>query len=94
MVIADLIAPPRRSWFGLRSWGGFGVQDVDADCRSGAVLEAPAFVAGLDDLAMVGEPIEHGGGHLGVAEQVRLPPFPKGSYPKLPNKSVIKATFI
>ena len=35
---------------------------------SGAVLEAPALVAGLDDLAMVGQAIEQGCGHLGVAE--------------------------
>ena len=35
------------------------------------VLEAPAFVAGLDDLAMVGEPVEQRGGHLRVAEDGR-----------------------
>ena len=35
---------------------------------SGAVLEAPALVAGLDDLAMMGETVEQRGGHLGVAE--------------------------
>ena len=35
---------------------------------SGAVLEAPALVAGLDDLAMMGETVEQGCGHLGVAE--------------------------
>ena len=39
-----------------------------AGVRSGAVLEAPALVAGLDDLAMVGETIEQRCGHLGVAE--------------------------
>jgi hypothetical protein len=33
-----------------------------------AALEAPAIVAGLDDLAVVGQPIEQRGGHLGVAE--------------------------
>ena len=32
--------------------------------RSGAVLEAPAFVAGLDDLAMMGEAIEQRRGKL------------------------------
>ena len=32
------------------------------------VLESPAFVAGLDDLAMVGEPVEECRGHLGVSE--------------------------
>ena len=34
----------------------------------GSVLEAPAVVAGLDDVAVVGQPIEQRGGHLGVAE--------------------------
>ena len=32
------------------------------------VFEAPGFVAGLDDLAMVGETIEQRGRHLGIAE--------------------------
>ena len=35
---------------------------------SGSVLEAPALVAGLDDVAVVGEPVEESGGHLGIAE--------------------------
>src|SRR5262249_13409287 len=35
---------------------------------SGAVLEAPAFVAGLGDLVVMGQPVEQRGGHLGVAE--------------------------
>ena len=39
--------------------------------RSVAVFESPAGVAGLDDVAMVGQSIEHGGGHLGVAEDLR-----------------------
>ena len=34
---------------------------------SGAVLEAFLLVAGLDDVAVVGEPVEERGGHLGVA---------------------------
>ena len=33
-----------------------------------SVLEAPAFVAGLDDLTVVGEAVEQRGCHLGVAE--------------------------
>ena len=36
-----------------------------------AVLEAPAVVAGLDDVAVVCQAVEHGGGHLGVAEYLR-----------------------
>ena len=34
----------------------------------GSGAEAPALVAGLDDLAMMGEPVEECRGHLGVAE--------------------------
>jgi hypothetical protein len=36
-----------------------------------AVLEAPAVVAGLDDVAVVCQAIEHGGRHFGVAEHLR-----------------------
>ena len=42
----------------------------------GAVLEPPAIVAGLDDLAVVGEAIEQRGGHFGVDEDAR--PFSEG----------------
>ena len=42
----------------------------------GAVLEAPTVVAGLDDVAVMGQPIEQRGGHLGVAEDAR--PFAEG----------------
>ena len=41
-----------------------------------AVLETPAFVAGIDDLAMMGEPVEQGRGHPGNAEH--LGPFAEG----------------
>ena len=41
-----------------------------------AVLEAPALISGLDDFAMMGEPVEKRGGHLGVAEDAR--PFAEG----------------
>ena len=47
-----------------------------AGAGSGSVLEAPALVAGLDDLAMVGQTVEQGRGHLGVAEDGR--PFAEG----------------
>ena len=33
-----------------------------------AVFEAPIGVAGLDDVAVMGEPVEHGGCHFGDAE--------------------------
>jgi hypothetical protein len=36
----------------------------------GAVFEAPAFVSGLDDIAMMGKPVEHCGGHFGIAEHL------------------------
>ena len=34
-----------------------------------AALEPPALVAGLDDVAVMGQAVEQCGGHLGVAEQ-------------------------
>jgi transposase len=42
-------------------------------CRagSGAVLEPPAAVAGLDDVAVIRQAIEQRGRHLGVAEHAR-----------------------
>ena len=40
---------------------------------SDAVLEAPALVSGLDDVAVMGEAIEESRGHLGVAEHVEMP---------------------
>ena len=42
---------------------------------SGAVLEPPAFVAGLDDVAVVRQTVEQRRGHLGIAEHAR--PFAK-----------------
>ena len=48
---------------------------------SGAVLEAPGLVAGLDDLTVMGEPVEERGGHLGVAEDGR--PFEVRSWSRL-----------
>ncbi len=30
------------------------------------MVEAPAFVAGFDDVAVMGQAVEHGGGHLGI----------------------------
>ena len=44
--------------------------------RSGAVFEAPAFVAGLDDVAVVGETIKQRGRHFRVAEDAW--PFAEG----------------
>ena len=36
-----------------------------------SVFESPAGVAGLDDVAVVRQAVEHGGGHLGVTEHLR-----------------------
>jgi hypothetical protein len=41
-----------------------------------SAFEAPTLVACLDDIAVVGQPIEQCGGHLGVAEYAR--PFTEG----------------
>ena len=38
---------------------------------SGAGPEPEAVVAGFEDVAVVGKPIQQGGGHLGIAEHVR-----------------------
>ena len=39
--------------------------------RSGAVLEAPTFVSGLDDVAVVREAVQQDRRHLGIAEDAR-----------------------
>jgi hypothetical protein len=38
-----------------------------------AALEAPAIIAGLDDVAVVGQAVEQRGGHFGVTEHRRMP---------------------
>src|SRR5436309_1673706 len=57
---------------------GSGLRSAAAPDRWGAessepVLEAPALVAGFDDVAVLGRPVEECGGHLGVAEDGRPP---------------------
>ena len=53
------------------------IHSVNADRSvvrgSAAVLEPPAGVTGLDDVAMVGQAVEHGCCHLGVAEHLWMP---------------------
>jgi hypothetical protein len=39
----------------------------------GAGFEAEAVVAGFNDVAMMGETIEHGGCHLGVTDHRMMP---------------------
>jgi len=41
---------------------------VDKSTSAAAVLQAIGLVTGFDDVAVVGQPIQQGGGHLGVAE--------------------------
>ena len=41
-----------------------------------SALEAPAVVAGLDDIAVMGKPVEQSGGHLGITEDAG--PFAEG----------------
>ena len=37
---------------------------------SGAGSEPEAVVSGLEDVAVMGKPVQQGGGHLGIAEHV------------------------
>jgi hypothetical protein len=53
-----------------------GQGGADFGRGSGSVFEAPAFVACLDDVAMMREAIEQGRGHLGIAEDAW--PFAEG----------------
>ena len=41
-----------------------------------SAFESPAVVAGLDNVAVVGQPVEQRGGHLGIAEHAG--PFAEG----------------
>ena len=50
---------------------GMAPRNLLRSLGSGTVLEPPARVAGLDDVAVVRQPIEHGGRHLGIAEHLR-----------------------
>src|SRR3954451_6561088 len=42
---------------------------------SGPVFEAPALVAGFENIAVVSQPIEQRGGHFGVPDAFMTPPF-------------------
>jgi hypothetical protein len=44
--------------------------------RSGAVFKAPALVAGFENVAVMGQPVEQRGRHFGIAENAR--PLGKG----------------
>jgi hypothetical protein len=68
-LIARLL-PFRDGLAGRHVRAGLGGQRV-ASGRLCAVLEAPAVVSSLDDVAVVRQAIEHGGRHFGVAEHLR-----------------------
>ena len=53
-----------------------GRLEASREPRSAAVLEAPALVTGLDDVAVMSEPVEERRRHLGIEEHVR--PFAEG----------------
>ena len=40
------------------------------------MFHSPGIVSRFDDLAMMGDPVKHGGGHFLIAED--LGPFPEG----------------
>ena len=49
-------------------WGCGDGASAGWDLIVGSAFEAPAVVAGLDDIAVMGETIEQRGCHLGIAE--------------------------
>jgi len=55
------LPPPRIEHHGFSSWAGGLLASV---------LEPPTIVAGLDDLAVMGDPIQERRGHLGVAKDL------------------------
>ena len=63
-------------WTHLGNPQGVGSGAGDFVLWSGAVFEAPAFIAGFNDLTVMGEPVEESGGHLGVTKDGR--PFAEG----------------
>ena len=60
----------------MRSRGERGSVSGLIGDRSEPVLKTPALVAGLDDVAVVGEAIEQGAGHFRIAKNAW--PFAKG----------------
>jgi hypothetical protein len=44
-----------------------------------AAFKAPAVVAGLDDVTVMGQPVEQRGRHFGITERDRVPLFLSGS---------------
>ena len=70
---------PTRGRPSGRAGGSCGPTGASRDAPrigSGAVLETPAFVSRLDNVAVMRQSIEKRGGHLGIAKNAR--PFTKG----------------
>ena len=64
----DVMSRDAGNWSSLFFFlSGFG--------GSGAGPEAEAVIAGLEDVAVVGKPIQQGGGHLGIAEHMPTPDY-------------------
>ena len=53
----------------------------------GAAFEAPAVIAGIDYVAVVGEAIEQCGRHFGITEDAR--PFPEGQVGRDDNRGAL-----
>ena len=72
LAVAVAAGVPRLRRFGVPRAGRVLLYAAENALHiSGAVLKTPALVAGLDDVAMVGEAVEERGGHLWIAEYAR-----------------------
>src|ERR1700712_3981212 len=60
----------RFAWHGSTPKRYVTIREAGEDA-SIAVLEAPTVIAGLDDVAMMRQAVEHGGGHPSVAKYLR-----------------------
>ncbi len=59
----------------LPTWASLG-WGLGRGFESGAVSEAPTFIASFDNIAMMGQPVEQSRRHFGIAEHTW--PFAKG----------------
>jgi len=63
VIASTRFCQPASKLVGVTQSGRARVGDEPSFGRSGAVFEAPALVAGLDDVAVVSETVEQRGGH-------------------------------
>ena len=59
---------------------------------SGSALEPPALVAGFEDVAVMGQPVEQRRGHLGVGEDAR--PFGEGEISRQDDRGPLVETAV